>query len=584
MVGLPVVGMVVGTSKPVPPTEVPSPTGRYEPHCKPDPGLGEASELSEISWSCPPLAIYPLYEVFNMFDRMVLTVLLGTLAQAQWETHTLTTLPSGWRAQDTILQVADMDLDGRVDAVLGNVESKQFGVLYNDGTQAWGFRPLGQAGIFLHDIHVIDADLDGDLDIVTSGQNPGLYRARLEWHSNPVDPTGLWATTLILSGSDKITFELRQFQDEVFGLWLSVEFDDLSSGRGVRTYLPSSSGFQFGLGAETPGSRQIAYLEMNGDGAKDYVHSQPFNTETGWAITNHFAGQWRFFPPNLLGNGASGFPLAADLNQDGKEDLVLLNANRLQFFETLGFTGFAAPLDVPGYPGTAQLDWSHVQDLDGDGDRDLIVHSSATSAVFWMENTNMDLLAPAQTILASSGINPRYRTEWIDMDLDGDLDAVYLTGNFPQYLAWAENPTSFGFDTSCTAEPNSTGQYSTLSITGSNRIELNQTHLVCTGLPPGMATMFLVSDADSTGSVPIGSQGPLCLGGTIGRYNGLGQVNLSDPHGIARLPIDLSTIPMGPAPVAVMTGQTLYFQAWHRDIVAGQPTNQFSSARGVTFQ
>ncbi len=519
-----------------------------------------------------------------MIKWAILGGVLGSTANGQWVVQELTTLPDGWPAQQVVLQLGDVDRDGRVDLVLGQRATAEFGVLYQDGSGAWPFQSLGLAGHDLWDVQVMDADLDGDLDIVTSGQDLGHMQDRLDWHANPGAAGVDWSSHRIFTPFDWVTYDLQTFQDGTFGRWLSVETQPQLSERFAGTYLPSPSGFVLGQTAPTPGSDAIAYLDLNGDGTSDYVHSSPGNAASGWSLRNLFAGQWDWLGPNPLPQGASGFPLAADVNQDGREDLLLLQANRLQILEAIGFMGFADPVDVPGYPGSSSLPWCQAVDVDGDGDRDLIVASGALAPIYWMQNHGQGGLAPAEILIDPGNLTSHGRPEWADMDFDGDLDAVFVSGGFPARAFWATNPTTFGQSTACPAQANSTGQVSTLTVTGSNKIALERTHLVCEGLPGGIAILFLVSQADSPGIMPLGSLGTLCLGGSIGRYNAPQQIGLSDASGRAQQHLNLGAIPTTSQPFAVMPGQTLYFQAWHRDMVSGQATSLFSPAQSVTFE
>ena len=81
---------------------------------------------------------------------------------------------------------------------------------------------------------------------------------------------------------------------------------------------------------------------------------------------------------------------------------------------------------------------------------------------------------------------------------------------------------------------------------------------------------------------PGGSQGNLCLGGSIGRYVGPGQIMNSGSTGSFTLVLDLNAVPTPTGYVAVQPGDTWNFQAWHRDANPG-PTSNFTDAVSVTF-
>ena len=74
------------------------------------------------------------------------------------------------------------------------------------------------------------------------------------------------------------------------------------------------------------------------------------------------------------------------------------------------------------------------------------------------------------------------------------------------------------------------------------------------------------------------SNGLLCLGGAIGRYN---QPGLVQPGPSFSITLDLTSVPTPTAFVAVLPGETWNFTAWYRD--AGG-TNNFTDAVAVTFQ
>jgi len=74
----------------------------------------------------------------------------------------------------------------------------------------------------------------------------------------------------------------------------------------------------------------------------------------------------------------------------------------------------------------------------------------------------------------------------------------------------------------------------------------------------------------------------LCLGGSIGRFVGPGQVMNSGASGSFTLTVDLSALPTPTGLVTAQPGETWNFQAWYRDANPG-PTSNFTDAVAVTF-
>lgn len=135
----------------------------------------------------------------------------------------------------------------------------------------------------------------------------------------------------------------------------------------------------------------------------------------------------------------------------------------------------------------------------------------------------------------------------------------------------------------CQAAVNSTGVAATLSALGSILASDNSLTLTASGLPTNQFGIFLTSRMQGF-SVGAGgtSNGNLCLGGTIGRFTGPGQLINSGGAGSISLALDLTALPQGAGSVAAMAGETWNFQAWFRDGV-GQGSN-FSEGLQVDFQ
>ena len=131
--------------------------------------------------------------------------------------------------------------------------------------------------------------------------------------------------------------------------------------------------------------------------------------------------------------------------------------------------------------------------------------------------------------------------------------------------------------------PNRTGCGGIILATGDTRLATGTLDLSAAQLPPHEFGIFLASRTQDMITGVGGSEGILCLGGTVERFVGPGQVLSSGPAGQFTLSVDLNGIPNGSNVAAVQAGETWNFQAWHRD-TNPMPTSNFTDAVGVTFQ
>lgn len=121
---------------------------------------------------------------------------------------------------------------------------------------------------------------------------------------------------------------------------------------------------------------------------------------------------------------------------------------------------------------------------------------------------------------------------------------------------------------------------------GSEVAANNDVSLVATGLPINSVGFFIVGETRDLVHNPGGSQGDLCVGGKIGRFNGPGQIQNSGSTGAYSIQLDLTQFPMNPNQM-VMAGQTWRFQSWYRMPLPPVPNNSdsdFTNAVEIVFQ
>ena len=133
-----------------------------------------------------------------------------------------------------------------------------------------------------------------------------------------------------------------------------------------------------------------------------------------------------------------------------------------------------------------------------------------------------------------------------------------------------------------TAAGNFTVQLTVTDSTGA--AASNNLTLECSQMPNNSFGFFLTSRTQGLVNQPGGSLGVLCLSGAIGRYVGPGQIKNSGTSGEISLVVNLASHPTPTGPVAVLAGDTWNFQAWFRDVVAGQARSNFSNGLRITFQ
>ncbi len=128
------------------------------------------------------------------------------------------------------------------------------------------------------------------------------------------------------------------------------------------------------------------------------------------------------------------------------------------------------------------------------------------------------------------------------------------------------------------AVQNSTGLSGVISATGSNIASDNDVTLQATDLPQNQFGYFLNSMTQAFVFPVPNSQGVLCVGGAIGRYNA--NVFNTGAAGTGSLQLDLPNTPTPSGTVAIQPGETWNFTAWYRDVNPG-PTSNFTDGVSI---
>ena len=495
---------------------------------------------------------------------------------AQFEDPVELQVPTLGLPVDTILH--DLDGDGDLDALVA---------LLSVSRVDW-FETLG-GGVFASQVNLLSflpgpgrlaaGDLNGDdvADVVVGCWNDASVRVALGLGGGALAPP-VELTTVETQG---LVF-LRVGDVDGDG---QLDIVVASVGRGVGWYRGLGGG-QFATGqviaSDSGGAQDLELGDLDGDGVLDVAWAELDQRRCVWA-RGLGGGAFTAPAPIVTVTGPLNDLTLADLDGDGDLDAVAADGSAT-LAENLGVLGFGPGAVLPGSAGEA-LDVAAL-DYDLDGDLDLFLTEGSTVLEPSVSvSTNLGSLGffPASSILPT--VRNARRAALGDVDQDGDVDVV-IASRFLRSVTHipAAAIGSLG-DLACGPAPaNSTGFGGRISMRGQPAATANDVTVYADALPPGAFGYFLTSQtAVAPTSVPL-SQGLLCLGGSIGRFVGPGQISSAAADGRIGIALDLSALPTPTSLVQAAAGETWTFQAWHRDSAMGAPTSNFTDALSITWR
>ncbi|MGB0330235.1 MAG: zinc-dependent metalloprotease [Planctomycetota bacterium] len=321
-------------------------------------------------------------------------------------------------------------------------------------------------------------------------------------------------------------------------------------------------------------------------GFESVAFTDDFETDQGWGTTTLGAtgGRWERGVPVNDPNWAYG--PSADYDLSGR---CFLTENRPGSSDVdNGAVQLISPLLDLSEPNVALsyayfLRLTHVTGADK-----LIVEASSAGGPYVELNRHDDdvgqdwqlvTLTQADLVAAGLTLGPQVRLRFTANDaslpsvVEAGIDAVTVR---------SIDCLTVGTVYCDPAVANSTGAPATIVAEGSDLVADNDVTLTIESLPPNTVGYFLTSQTQGFVANAGGSQGNLCLGGSIGRY--INSVLSSGPAGTYSLQLDLTAVPQPTGFVGVTAGETWNFQSWYRDQLLGFPSSNFTEAIEILFQ
>ncbi|WP_026450977.1 T9SS type A sorting domain-containing protein [Aequorivita capsosiphonis] len=339
------------------------------------------------------------------------------------------------------VQEADIDGDGAIDVVSGNIDAETITWYRNiDGQGTFGPQIIVGSNIqYVQSIYIADLDGDGDMDIVSSSDEDNLAT----WYKN-VDGQG----NFIKQQPFSVEFESPMFvtSDDLDG---DGDMDIIVWDFNFRmAWFPNIDGLgNFGSARTIDGqadySESIHAVDLDNDGDKDIITA--INGDRLFAWYENLDGQGNFSTQNIIEDNLNGVIeiYFSDLDADGDMDILgsIIRDDLLVWYENMDGLGTFGPRKI--ISDTAQTpEEIRTFDADLDGDLDVFVADYTEDNIYWYENIDGLGNFGSQQII-DTNMNGTLSLGVADFNNDGKIDL--LAGAWlGDKLKWYENLGSLG--------------------------------------------------------------------------------------------------------------------------------------------
>ncbi|MBC8753352.1 T9SS type A sorting domain-containing protein [Kordia sp. YSTF-M3] len=336
----------------------------------------------------------------------------------------------------------DLDGDGDMDVISASANDDKVAWYENTDSQGtFGAEQLITNADGARSIHAADMDNDGDIDVLYAASQED----KIAWYEN-TDSQGNF-------GQDHIVISNPGWNKSVYAADIDGDGDlDAISGSGgsfgniawfENTDGQGSYGPQKIITTDIDDAESVFAIDLDGDGDIDVLSASYDDNKIAWYENTD--GQGTFGPQQIITTGASNAEsvYAADLDGDGDMDIVSTYStiSSVVWFEnTDGQGNFGARQTITYNADFAQA--VYAEDIDGDGDMDILSASSGDDKIAWYENTDGQGNFGTQQVI-STNADSASSVYAIDLDGDGDID-VLSASRADDKIAWYENTDGQG--------------------------------------------------------------------------------------------------------------------------------------------
>ena len=201
----------------------------------------------------------------------------------------------------------------------------------------------------------------------------------------------------------------------------------------IKNKLQFSSAHEISSNLDAP--MHVELGDMDGDGDLDFVVTSIYDGAVRW-FENDGSGKPSFTAHDVITDDGFKYGVSlADMDGDGDMDIVS-SGNKLTWYENDGSPNPSyTPRDIPKVGGTGRE--IALADMDGDGDMDIVDTSGSSDTVKWYENDGRG--NPSfKEISIDTDSNGAQDVHVDDIDGDGDMDII-VAAQDAGTVEWYEN-------------------------------------------------------------------------------------------------------------------------------------------------
>ncbi len=342
---------------------------------------------------------------------------------------------------------ADIDNDGDMDVLSAGGSVNRIAWHENDGNGNFASQQIitttanGACSVFAADI-----DGDGDIDVLSASR----WDDKIAWYEN-TDGNGVFSNEKIITNQNEKVFSVIAADIDGDGDMDVLSASDLDDKIAWYENMDGNGNFAYQqvLTIAAAGADSVFSVDIDGDGDMDVLSASWYDDKIAWYENTD--GNGAFGNQQIITTLAAQVNsiFSADIDGDGDMDIVSasglgvspFSGSEIAWYENIdGHGTFSNKQIITTLVVTAISIF--VTDIDGDGDMDVVSASKNDNKIAWYENTDGNGAFGNQQVI----INTAYLvTSVYAEDLDGDGDMDVLSSSFgDNRIAWYENTDGLG--------------------------------------------------------------------------------------------------------------------------------------------